>query len=109
VGDIGNAPWVIDLPLTPDADGRWTNKFLPDHQAPLAEVTWVAEDGIRYLRPEITLFFKARTRRTKDERDFREVMPLLDSEQRTWLIDAIRRAWGPDHPWTSGSAADVHA
>ena len=25
------SPWVFDLPLTPDRDGLWTNKRLPDH------------------------------------------------------------------------------
>ena len=40
-----------------------------DHVAPVDEVTWVADDGIRYLRPEITLHFKARFQRPKDERD----------------------------------------
>jgi hypothetical protein len=47
-------PWVIDLPITPDRDGLWTSKRDPDHVAPLEDVTWVAADGIRYLRPEIT-------------------------------------------------------
>ena len=42
-------PWVIDLPITPDRDGLWTSKRDPDHVAPLGEVTWVADDGIRYL------------------------------------------------------------
>ena len=39
------------------------------HVAPVDDVTWVADDGIRYLRPEITLHFKARLQRPKDERD----------------------------------------
>jgi hypothetical protein len=39
------APWVIDLPITPDRDGLWTSKRMPDHVAPLDEVTWVAESG----------------------------------------------------------------
>ena len=32
---------------------------MPDHVAPLDEVTWVAADGIRYLNPEIALLYKA--------------------------------------------------
>ena len=55
-------PWIFDMPLTPDRDGLWTNKRLPDHVAPLEEVTWVADDGIRYLNPEIVLMYKARLR-----------------------------------------------
>lgn len=40
-------PWVVDIPLTPDIDGLWTNKYVDGHIAPVEEVTWVAEDGIR--------------------------------------------------------------
>jgi hypothetical protein len=98
VREHGDAPWRIDIPLTPDHDGLWTNKFLPGHDAPLDDVSWVA-DGVRYLNPEITLFFKARLRRTKDERDLHEVLPLLQERQRAWLAAAIETAYGTGHPW----------
>ncbi|MER7246652.1 hypothetical protein [Kribbella sp. NPDC000426] len=94
----GDAPWVLDLPLTPDRDGLWTNKFIPDHAGRIDEVTWVADDGIRYLNPEIVLLFKARKRRTKDERDFRLVWPLLTEDKQTWLRGMIRRT-DTEHPW----------
>ena len=95
----GDAPWVLDIPLTPSAQGRWTNKLLPGHIAPLDNVTYVAADGIRYLCPEITLFFKARTRRSKDDGDLRRAYPLLTGRQRDWLATAIDAAWGAEHPW----------
>ena len=98
VREHAQAPWVIDLPLTPDRDGRWTNKRLPGHVAPLEEVTWVATDGIRYLRPEIVLHFKARLGRPKDDRDLARTLPLLDAGQRAWLRDAVRRT-EPGHRW----------
>ena len=85
-------PWVVDLPITPDRDGLWTNKFLADHVVPVDDATWVADDGVRYLNPEIVLFFKARHRRPKDERDLDRTWPLLDAGQRAWLRDAVRTA-----------------
>jgi hypothetical protein len=91
-------PWVIDLPITPDRDGLWTNKRLPEHVLPVEEATWVAGDGLRYLRPEITLLFKASQRRAKDDRDLRVAWPLLASERQAWLRDAVRRLY-PDNPW----------
>ena len=91
-------PWVIDLPITPDRDGLWTNKRMPDHVAPLEEVTWVADDGIRYLNPEIGLLFKAAIRRRKDDRDLDRCLPLLSDEARGWLRDSIARLY-PDHDW----------
>lgn len=92
------APWIIDLPITPDRDGLWTSKRKPDHVAPLDDVTWVAESGIRYLNPEIVLHFKARLGRAKDDRDLERTLPLLSDAQRAWLRDAVRRT-EPDHPW----------
>jgi hypothetical protein len=91
-------PWVVDLPITPDRDGLWTNKRDPDHVAPLDEVTWVAADGIRYLRPEISLLYKAALHRAKDDRDLAVTWPLLDAESRAWLRATISRLY-PEHPW----------
>ncbi|MGI8701070.1 MAG: nucleotidyltransferase domain-containing protein [Nocardioidaceae bacterium] len=91
-------PWVIDLPITPDADGLWTNKRMPDHVLPVEEATWVADDGLRYLRPEITLLYKAALDRPKDDRDLAVTWPLLAPEQQAWLRDAVRRLY-PDHAW----------
>jgi hypothetical protein len=98
VREHAQAPWVIDLPITPDRDGLWSSKRWPEHVAPLDEVTWVAETGIRYLNPEITLHFKARQCRRKDTRDLERAWPLLDAAKRVWLRDAVRRT-EPDHPW----------
>jgi hypothetical protein len=93
-----SSPWVVDIPLTPDAHGRWTNKFLPNHIAPLEDVTWLADDGIRYLLPEIVLAYKARLRRPKDEPDFAASLPLLTDDRRAWMREALR-ALVPNHHW----------
>lgn len=92
------SPWIVDMPLTPDADGRWTNKFLPDHVDELDNVTWLADDGIRYLLPEIVLVYKARLRREKDGPDFEATLPLLDAERRRWMRRALEEIV-PDHHW----------
>jgi len=92
------APWIIDLPITPDRDGLWTNKFLDDHVLPLDEATWVAADGLRYLRPEIVLFYKARLDRPKDRRDLDVTWPLLGGPARGWLRHAVGRL-DAGHAW----------
>lgn len=92
------APWVLDVPLTPDQAGSWTNKLLPDHVAPISDVTSVGADGIRYLHPEIVLLFKARLQRPKDGPDFDATLPLLTRRQREWLRSALTVVV-PDHPW----------
>ena len=72
---------------------------MPDHVAPLDEVTWVADDGIRYLNPEIGLLFKAAHRRRKDDRDLDRCLPLLlATTPAAWLARLVARLY-PDHAW----------
>jgi len=93
------SPWRVDCILElRDERGRWISKRDPQHVADLEDVTWVAADGIRYLRPEIQLFFKAKQDRVKDRVDLDNAWPLLDGEQQAWLRDTLARHL-PEHPW----------
>jgi hypothetical protein len=92
------SPWVADLPVTPDVDGLWQNKRLPDHVLPVEEATWVTDDGVRVLNPEIVLLFKSTNGRPKDRRDLEVALPLLEPGPRRWLRESIARL-RPDHPW----------
>lgn len=92
------SPWIVDIPLTPDRGGLWTNKRIPEHAAHVDDVTWVDSDGIRYLQPEIVLLYKARLRRPKDSTDFDVTLPVLSGQRRQWLRDALAIT-APGHPW----------
>jgi hypothetical protein len=92
------SPWRLDIPVTPDVDGRWQNKRFPEHVVDLDDATWVGADGVRAVNPEIALLYKARLDRRKDRRDVDRAWPLLDERQRAWLLDAVRRLY-PDHQW----------
>jgi len=65
---------------------------------PLTEVVWRDGAGIAFQRPEITLAWKAKHRRVKDDLDFARTWPLLDSTARTWLRGTVARLHS-DHPW----------
>lgn len=91
------APWRADVLLNPDRNGAWVNRRDRDFVAPLTEVTW-RRDGIRYLRPEIALAFKAKLARPKDDVDFDVAVPLLDPDARSWLADFLARC-EPESPW----------
>ena len=52
---------------------------------PLDPATWIGENGVRYLRPEIVLPFRGRHARENDQQDFDATMPVLDAVQRGWL------------------------
>jgi hypothetical protein len=99
------SPWVMDLPVTPDVDGLWQNKRLPEQVAPLEDVTWVTDGGVRVINPEVALYFKARLDRTKDRRDFARALPLLSEAQRSWLAERVRDQW-PEHPWLARLGTD---
>jgi len=92
------SPWVLDVPFTPESDGRWSNKRNLAHTEDLEDVTWVAPDGLRYARPEVTLMFKAAQVRDKDRRDAHVALPRLDARARRWLRDAVAR-FDPTHEW----------
>jgi hypothetical protein len=89
---------VMDFILNGQGDGIWVARRDIDLTAPLDEVTWISPEGIRYLNPELVLFFKARLQRPKDEIDLTNSLPRLSHEQRTWLVGAVRHAY-PDNPW----------
>ncbi len=99
------SPWVLDIVLTPDADGMWRSKRMPEHVAPLDDVTWVTDEGVRVADPEIVLLYKAAGDRRKDRRDLARAWPLLDERQRDWLVDAVRDLY-PEHPWHAALETD---
>ena len=92
------APWRVDCILNPSSEGRWVSRRDETHVADLDDITWVADDGVRYLNPEVALLFKAKQARPKDDADLASAWPLLSAEKRRWLRDAVRRVH-PDHPW----------
>jgi hypothetical protein len=93
------APWRVDCILNPDVGGRWQSKRDEAHVADLEDISWVAEDGIRYLDPEIALLFKAKLDRDKDLADLSVAWPLLSPDRQSWLRHAVLRLY-PGHAWS---------
>jgi hypothetical protein len=94
----GDSPWVMDLAMTPHEGDTWISPRDDRVRLPLTEATFMAPSGIRYLRPELVLFMKARTARSKDDADLAAILPTLDSSAGERL-----RAWlelvHPGHRW----------
>ena len=61
-------------------------------------MTWIDGNGVRYLRPEITLLYKAVLHRPKDDRDLAVTWPLLGPAEQEWLREAVGRLY-PGHGW----------
>jgi hypothetical protein len=94
----GDSPWLADLALTPHAGTTWIFKRDERLCLPLEEATFTATDGIRYLRPELVLAFRARVHERSADRDFETILPLLDAGRRAWLREMLERVQ-PGDPW----------
>jgi hypothetical protein len=94
----GSSPWILDFAMTPHDGTTWISPRDESLRIPLEEAIFTGVDGVRYLRPEIVLSFKARAHRPQDEADLDAVLPLLDIARRSWLRDVIERE-RPDDRW----------
>ncbi|WP_067545482.1 hypothetical protein [Nocardia crassostreae] len=88
----------LDVFREPHVGDRWVYRRDPAITLPHADLILRTSDGIPYLTPEVALLFKAKSRRPKDESDFRHVLPAMDRPQRSRLSVWLSRAH-PGHPW----------
>jgi hypothetical protein len=90
--------WLLDLAMTAHDGDTWISPRDPRVRLPFEEATFVAPDGIRYLRPELVLYMKARVARPKYDADLERILPRLEpaalERLRTWL-ELVH----PGHRW----------
>ena len=86
-------PWRLDLQFDP-SDREWVFKRDSAIRAPWPRAVQTIE-GVRYLRPEIALLYKARLDRQKDRADL--AAAALDANARAWLADTLDRLG--HHAW----------
>lgn len=95
--------WRLDVFREPSREDTWVCRRDPRIRLPFAEVISHTRDGIPYAQPEITLLYKAKHARDKDEADFAAVLPLLTSSRRRWLSWALELVH-PGHRWLAALA-----
>ena len=94
------SPWLLDLAMTAHDGDTWISPRDGRVRLPFEDATFVAPDGIRYLRPELVLYMKARMARPKDEADLERILPRLEPD----AVDRLRTWLGlvhPGHRWLS--------
>jgi uncharacterized protein (DUF952 family) len=96
--DFAADPTMLGFLLEQENEGRWAFRRHLTIERSLEELGTTTREGVRIVRPEIALLFKAKTPRFKDERDFDRVLPHLDTTARAWLSSALGEAH-PGHPW----------
>lgn len=89
--------WRFQLMLNPGGPDELVFRRDDRIRAPLEEATFI-RDGVRYLVPEWQLLFKSPGQREKDEQDFEDCLPLMDTRQRAWLRAALEQT-APGHEW----------
>lgn len=89
-----SSPWALDITVGGGDDNRWWSRRDPTIRLPWADAVLDAE-GIPFLAPHVQLLMKSKTVRPKDQLDAEVVIPSLDLEQRSWLMQHLSR----DHPW----------
>ncbi|WP_207916536.1 hypothetical protein [Micromonospora sp. KC723] len=108
----GHQMWALDR-----AAGRWRfDVFREPHDGDVwicrrdaqirrryADLIRHDAHGLPFLAPEVALLFKAKASRDKDRFDFAGTLPLLDADQRRWLVDALALVH-PNHPWRTAAA-----
>lgn len=93
-------PWRVQIMLEESDGPVWVSCRDPLVRRPLEEIGLAGPEGIPRLAPEIQLFYKAKSPRPKDERDFDMALPVLSAPQRAWLAWAVETLYGA-HPWVA--------
>jgi hypothetical protein len=97
--DSSTGKWRVDVIRAPDDGTRWTCALDRNIHLPYDDAIAHTTDGIPYLRPELVLLFKGLQTRPKDQADFEAIAPLMTTEARTWLAQALVETRGNGHPW----------
>jgi hypothetical protein len=90
--------YLVDIFREPHDGDLWICRRHDGIRLPYAQIVGRTSDGIPYLAAEVTLLFKAKACRDKDELDFAAALPLLNSTQRSTLIGWLRQVH-PGHLW----------
>jgi hypothetical protein len=90
--------WRMDVFREPGDLDTWICRRDERIRLPYDEVIARTDDGIPYGRPEVTLLYKAKHAREKDEADFEAVLPRLDPSARTRLREWLELVH-PGHRW----------
>lgn len=97
--DPATERWRVDVMRDPHEGDTWICRRDRGIRRPYDDIIAFTSDGIPYEIPEVTLLFKAKHRREKDEADFAASAPLLDAGGRAWLRETLIELYGPDQPW----------
>jgi hypothetical protein len=62
--------------------------------------------AIPHVASKVLLYYKAKSPRQKDEIDLTAILPVVDSQQRSWLRNAISTSYGRESPGCGRSSRE---
>lgn len=89
------SPWVLDVTVGDGNEREWIHRRDPSIRRPWNDAVLTNTEGVPYLAPELQLLFKSKDTRPKDDLDAATVIPLLDTERRSWLANHLPA----EHAW----------
>jgi len=91
--------WRFDVFREPADGDTWICRRDERLRMRYSELIRFTPGGIPYVRPDVTLLFKARhSAEEKNESDFAAALPLLTGAERAWLREALALVH-PGHEW----------
>jgi hypothetical protein len=93
--------WALEILIDESENNLWVYRREPKIHLPISKITNKLSDDLLYLKPEIQLLYKGGTKykRDKDDKDFKTILPLLDIEQRQWLLKSLIIQYPQGHDW----------
>lgn len=90
-----DSAWMIDVTVGDGDERQWIYRRDARIRRPWDRALLSTAGGVPYLAPELQLLFKSANVRPKDELDASTVIPVLESERRSWLAAQLPA----EHPW----------
>ena len=94
----GESEPAFQVMLGESSGDDWIFRRNPEVRMPLKRIGFYPLWGLPYLAPEVVLLFKAKHIEERDRIDFRNGLPAMSVEARTWLREAIGKTH-PGHEW----------
>lgn len=96
--DRDTGRWRVDVFREPSDGDVWICRRDERIRLPYDEQIEWTSDGIPYARPELTLLFKAKHAREKDDADLAAVLAVLSADRRRYLAELVDLVH-PGHRW----------
>lgn len=92
-------PWRLQLMLDNAVGLEWRSRRCGAVSMPIEALGFRDQADVPILQPQVQLFYKAKSPRSKDTQDFERCLPLMTDEQTRWLRQSIEKAYGECAPW----------